>query len=278
MPTRGTRAAVPGAVTAAAPAPSAGGRGPGRARQPVTAGREDATAPARWAARLLLALLLALPAGCGVGAQSREEPVSLEDALPAPPRPSVGEGGEQVVVYFVDGARLEPVPRSVPARQPQAALDQLLAGPTRAEVLSGLRTALSPQHLTVLTGPDGRGTLSVTVTRGFTSIGGGNQLLAVAQVVWTLTQFPAIGEVYFVLDGGQVAVPTDESLTDQPVDRADYTSVVPRPDEPTGPPPSPPPPASPTPTPPPSTTPSRPSSPAPSPVPPSAPSSPGTDP
>jgi hypothetical protein len=69
------------------------------------------------------------------------------------------------------------------------------------------------------------------VTRGFISIGGGNQLLAVAQVLWTLTEFPGIDGVLFVLDGPLVAVPTDDGLTDRPVDRADYAAVAPCPAE-----------------------------------------------
>ena len=100
----------------------------------------------------MAALLLGLLAGCGVG----------------------------LLVHLVSGTHLSPVRRVVPEQRPQDAVDQLLAGPTRAEVLSGLRTALSPQHLSVLTG-----------------IGGGNQLLAVAQVAWTVTQFPRVDDVLF---------------------------------------------------------------------------------
>ncbi|TFV57717.1 hypothetical protein E4P41_14110 [Geodermatophilus sp. DF01-2] len=198
----------------------------------MTAGRGDA-APARLSTTSLLIVLLALLTGCGIGAQSREEPVPVADALPTPPRPPGSGGDDELVVYFVAGARLEPVTRSVPSRRPQDAVDRLLAGPTRAEAGAGLRTALSPQHLTVLTGPDG-GTVTVAVTRSFTTIGGGDQLLAVAQVVWTVTQFPRIDDVRFLFEGALVAVPTDEGLTSRPVDRADYASIAPRPDAPTG--------------------------------------------
>lgn len=198
---------------------------------PTARGRGDALAPSRLLVRLaavLVAVLLGALAGCGVRAQDRGEPAPLPEALPAPPRPPGSGGGEDLVVYLVSGASLSPVRRAAPERRPQDAVDQLLAGPTRSEVVSGLRTALSPQHLSVLTGPDHGGTVTVTVTRGFTGIGGGNQLLAVAQVVWTVTQFPRVDDVLFVFEGSLVAVPTDEGLTDRPVDRADYASVAPR--------------------------------------------------
>ena len=195
---------------------------------PTARGRGDAAAPFRLLTLLLAGVLLGLLAGWGVGAQGRSEPGPLPGALPTPPRPPGSGSGADLVVYLVSGTSLAPVRRAVPERRPQDAVDQLLAGPTRGEVVSGLRTALSPQHLSVLTGPDHGGTVTVTVTRGFTGIGGGNQLLAVAQVVWTVTQFPRVDDVLFVFEGSLVAVPTDEGLTDRPVDRADYASVAPR--------------------------------------------------
>jgi spore germination protein GerM len=67
----------------------------------------------------------------------------------------------------------------------------------------------------------------VAVTREFTGLGGGNQQLAVAQIVWTVTEFPGVQQVRFSIDGQPLEVPTDEGLTDQPVDRDDYRSVAP---------------------------------------------------
>lgn len=189
---------------------------------------------------LLVVLLWPLVA-CGIRPQSRHEPVPVTGVLPTPAQPPAGAGSEELLIYLVSGSRLEPVTRSAPERRPQDAVDLLLAGPTRTEVMTGLRTALSAQDLSVGTGPDSSGMVAVTVTRGFTSIGGGNQLLAVAQVVWTVTQFPRIDRVRFLFDGALVQVPTDEGLTDQPVDRGDYLSIAPRP-APTGPPPTTPPP------------------------------------
>ncbi|WNV77668.1 GerMN domain-containing protein [Geodermatophilus sp. DSM 44513] len=145
----------------------------------------------------------------------------------AGPRP----GWREVAVFFVRDVRLEAVPRQVAEWRPQTAVDLLLAGPTQAEVVSGLRTALGPQDVAVLSGPDGSGTAVVAVSREFAGLGGGNQLLAVAQLVWTVTQFPEVDRVRVSLDGVLLEVPTDRGLTDRPVSRADYGSVASRPVE-----------------------------------------------
>ncbi len=52
-----------------------------------------------------------------------------------------------------------------------------------------------------------------------------------AQVVWTVTQFPQVDRVCFSLDGVFVEVPTDSGLSDESVSRADYVSVAPPPAE-----------------------------------------------
>ena len=91
---------------------------------------------------------------------------------------------------------------------------------------TGIRTALPPEVVGVdEVLPDGLTTVSVT--RGFTGITGGNQLLAVAQIVWTLTELPTVTTVRFVVEGTPVEVPTDGGLTNRSVGRDDYRSVAP---------------------------------------------------
>ncbi|WP_167761136.1 GerMN domain-containing protein [Geodermatophilus sp. DF01-2] len=183
--------------------------------------------------RLLVTLLaLVLVTGCGLSASGPVERVSVPTPPPDPAGPPLGGGWKEIAVYFVHDSRLEAVPRRVAERRPQTAVDLLLAGPTRTEVLAGLRTALSPQDLVVLSGPEVAGTVTVAVGREFAGIAGTNQLLAVAQVVWTVTQFLHVDRVCFTLDGAFVEVPTDAGLSDQPVSRADYLSVAPRPGDP----------------------------------------------
>ncbi|WNV77669.1 GerMN domain-containing protein [Geodermatophilus sp. DSM 44513] len=131
--------------------------------------------------------------------------------------------GPRLTVYFVRGAVLAPVERPAGAATTAAALEHLVSGPTPREADGGIRTALPPEVIEVDEDlPEGLTTVSVT--RGFTGLAGGDQLLAVAQVVWTLTEFPRVTEVRFVVEDQPVEVPADDGLTDQPVDRDDYRS------------------------------------------------------
>ncbi|MGY5883515.1 GerMN domain-containing protein [Modestobacter lacusdianchii] len=173
----------------------------------------------------VLAAFLVLVAGCGIGTQDRPERLTLTEA-PTSRATGPGPGAVELEVFFVRGAELEPVTRSAPAQDPTTLLEVLVAGPTRAEVLSGLRTAIAPQTETVPTGLVER-RLQVDLPVELTDVSGGNQLLTFAQLVWTLTTLPTVGEVRFTSGGVPVEVPTDEGLTGAPVDRDDYRSVAP---------------------------------------------------
>ena len=53
------------------------------------------------------------------------------------------------------------------------------------------------------------------------------QLLAVAQIVCTLTGRPGVGQVSFTLQGARLAVPKgDGSLVSSPVARDDYAGLM----------------------------------------------------
>ena len=186
--------------------------------------------------RVVLALLSGLLAlaGCGVEPQTAPQPLTIPAPEASQPGQRSDDVGLQLTVFFVHGAALVPVRRTVDAVSATEALDVLAVGPTRAEVIAGLRTALAPQPLSVDVGMPG-GMTSVAVTTEFTGISGANQLLAVAQVVWTLTGLEGTEQVRFLVDGIPVEVPTDSGLTNAPVSRDDFASVAPA--EAAGPPP-----------------------------------------
>lgn len=178
----------------------------------------------RRAARTLAAVLVLT--GCGVGAQSEPEPISIP--RPTAPESGATEGaaGTGLRVWFVRDDRLEAAER--PAERPgiDAALDALAAGPTRDEVVDGLRTALSPQSLAPDRPVPPGAVVTVGVSREFTEVAGGNQLLATAQLVFTVTEVAGVEAVRITADGSPVEVPTDDGLTAEPVGREDYASVA----------------------------------------------------
>ncbi len=162
--------------------------------------------------------------GCGVSAQSQPVPLPTQPAPVHAPAPSA-QNGSTVTVYFVQFGRLAPVSRPAPDSLPQTALRLLVDGPDTTEAASGLETALVPQQLDAVA--DERGSLSVEAGPEFTSIAGDNQLLAVAQLVWTATNHAPSSRVRIRVAGKPIEVPTDDGLSRLPVGRADYTTVAP---------------------------------------------------
>jgi hypothetical protein len=133
---------------------------------------------------------------------------------------------------FVDNAGLVPVLREITKTQAvgAAAMAELLKGPNDAEL--GARPAM---YTTV---PDGTRFLGLTIDAGvatvnlskeFSSGGGSASVLGrLAQVVYTLTQFPTVDAVKFELDGQPVSTFSGEGVVlDEPVGRADYTDQLP---------------------------------------------------
>lgn len=166
------------------------------------------------------------------GAEPSAEPSGPPSAGPSP---ATGETTVVRAYFYLGGelgsAGLVPVLREVP-RTPAvgtAAMNALLAGPTTAE--SGERTITSAV-------PDGSRLLGLAIEDGVATVdlssefesGGGSMSISVrlAQVVFTLTQFPTVESVRFEIEGRAVTVFSSEGLIlDGPLGRADYEELLP---------------------------------------------------
>ncbi len=133
---------------------------------------------------------------------------------------------------FVDNPGLVPVLREVPKTQAvgTAAMHALLAGPNGDEL--GARPAMFsviPEGTRLLGLRIEGGIATVNLSREFESGGGSQSVLGrLAQVVYTLTQFPTVSGVRFELDGEPVTVFSGEGVVlSEPVDRADYHDLLP---------------------------------------------------
>lgn len=177
---------------------------------------------------VLGALLISVLLGsCGVSVQDEPVPVRPVPTSSAPATTPPPQGDEEMSVYFVREGRLTAVPRTALDRSPPTVLRLLLAGPDVTEASAGLQTALSPQSLLPRTATASE--LTIEATRDFTSIAGDNQLLGVAQLVWTVTEDAPARGVRVVVEGKYIELPTDQGLTRFAVRRDDYTSVAPEP-------------------------------------------------
>ena len=88
----------------------------------------------------------------------------------------------------------------------RAALDQLLAGPSSAESAAGLRS-LIPAGTQLLGLAISSGTATVDLSSSFTLAASPSTMpLRIAQVVYTLAQFPTVTSVQFKVDGQGVTV------------------------------------------------------------------------
>ncbi len=134
--------------------------------------------------RIALALVLVVGlAGCG-GANTANQTTTGAQAT------TTGADTTSLRVYFLRDEKVGPVRRGVPRTQAvaAAAMQELLKGPLQAETGIGLTTAI----------PAGTTLKGVTVVDGVATVGLSPALstqTGLAQVVYTLTQFPTVTAV-----------------------------------------------------------------------------------
>ncbi len=169
---------------------------------------------------LAVALLVATVTAGGCGVPLESSPNQLpEDALPEGLRPSdstvpdAPSEQEPIDVWYVGDDRLVSTRHRIdPPTTPQKTLDELLSGPTEAEQNRALRTAI-PDAAAVVEVSVARGVATVTLTPAFSEIPAADQVLAVGQIVLTLTDQRGIGRVRFVVDDASIAVPVPSGET-----------------------------------------------------------------
>jgi len=182
------------------------------------------------------------PAGDAPGVSTpgaTESPAVTPETTPEPAASPVSPSPEaspspaaerQVNVYFIRDEKIATAHRQIPAspRPATEAIQALLAGPTEAEQAAGMSTAI-PEGTTLNGIVIEAGLATVDLSGDFESGGGSFSMLArLAQVVYTLTQFPTVEQVRFELDGQPVEVFGSEGIAlDQPVSRATYEDLTP---------------------------------------------------
>ena len=148
------------------------------------------------------------------------EPVSFQVWFAAPDLDERLNGGGD--------PKLFPVRRSAQTvAVGRAALEELIAGPTAADGERVSSAVPADTRLLGLNIEDGLAT--VDLSSEFESGGGSLSMqMRLAQVVFTLTQFPTVDRVEFRLDGEPVDVFSGEGIVlDEPVDRSDYEDLMP---------------------------------------------------
>ncbi len=137
-----------------------------------------------------------------------------------------------VSIYLFDddpaGPYLVPVERAIPDTPEVGtnSLQALLSGPTPAEQPEFSSEIPAETLLLGLAIADGLAT--VDLSREFEAGGGTFSMTGrLAQVVYTVTQFPTVDRVEFRLDGRPVSVFSGEGIMlDEPVDRSDYRDLL----------------------------------------------------
>lgn len=187
---------------------------------------------------VVLVLVAVLVGGCGVRTESVPRNLStgdvpyglLEEAPPTtvtPSAPSVATA--PVNVYFVRGERMYPVVRQVNAPASVAkALTALLFGPQEDEATAGVRSAIGPTAAIQARTVD-PATYLVDLSSEFAQGSVSEQVIGLAQVVWTATDIPGVTGVRFTLDGLPIQVPTPTGSTGGPVGREAFAELGPVP-------------------------------------------------
>lgn len=194
---------------------------------------------------ILVAALAVAAAACGgaagdQGAGGLGTPSPVEESRtprPTPEPESTGgstptpspDGTVTYEVWFTMGDRLFMTKRTQAATEAvgRASIEALLAGPSPEEREAGVGTQVpvGTEQLGIAIA-DGLATVDLT---GDFEAGGGSAsvIMRIAQVVYTVTQFPSVETVQFRIDGKDVPVITDHGILNEPAGRADYADQLP---------------------------------------------------
>ena len=137
---------------------------------------------------------------------------------------------EVVRLFFVAGAQIVPIDRLLlsPAAAPQV-LAALSEGPPEGDAAAGLRSALPVGFVAEVSVERGIATVELPGTF-ITELPGGEQRLAVAQIVLTLTRQAGVGQVRFTSDNEPQSVPRGRGDLSSPgatVACDDYANLLP---------------------------------------------------
>ncbi|MEP7046145.1 MAG: GerMN domain-containing protein [Ilumatobacteraceae bacterium] len=140
---------------------------------------------------------------------------------------------DEVTVYLISGGQLAGYPRLVakPATI-SVVLAKLQEGPPAGDVGRGIRSAVPTAQEATISANDGQGSGVATVELPvgfFEQIPQEDQLLAIGQIVLTVTEIGGIGQVLFTQNGSPLAVPRRSGgLTDgtEPLARRDYEELL----------------------------------------------------
>jgi hypothetical protein len=187
---------------------------------------------------ILGCLVAAACTACGSASAVDEGTVPVPATSGGPVAPVSGGGSTsdapvptmQLQAWFVRDGLVSPVLVTVPRTQSvgRAATLAVLDGPTAAQQGDGL-TTLVPHGTRLLGLTVNGGTATADLSSEFEAPGdAGSVTSRLAQVVYTLTQFPTVKRVAFRIDGQPVtAFPGSGTPLSRPQTRQDYADAVP---------------------------------------------------
>lgn len=171
---------------------------------------------------LLLGLVLVTACGFSPDAEPRlieiaEVPVETT-AVPS------SESGELVDMWFVDGGSLVSLQVAVPDVSVTTVAEVLVGG--RPVEFSPLRSAIPPATEVRSVTVD-EGVVIADLSQAFTLIGGDEEILAVGQLVLTLTSLDGVSGVLLAIEGSPVAAPVGEgALVSRPLTADDFAGPI----------------------------------------------------
>jgi Sporulation and spore germination len=195
----------------------------------------------RTSRRLAVALAVAvalsvLLAGCGIPQDRAPRPFDrTRTSVPPPARPASRDvlpaSGQRV--FFVAGvgttgaSRLLPVVRDVHATALDV-LTELFKGPTDLERGRRAQTAIPAETKVINAVSEAEGTIAVYLDNALTGTAGERQILAVAQIVYTLTALEGIHRVRILVNDAPREWPTEDGTPrSEPLTRFNYARFDP---------------------------------------------------